>query len=505
MRRVVSVYLPTWSTDLWRRRNASRAPAWDSPLVVAASDGPRRVLVAVDRAARRLNLRPGMTVAHAQAAVPDLTVVEADPEAAADALQDLGAWCLRRYSPLVALDLPDGLWIEVAGAAHLFQGEARLIEDLVAGLARRALSARAAVADTPGAAWAVARFAPREPVIASGAQAASIAELPVRSLRLSRETVAGLVQLGIERVGQLAAKPRAPLRLRFGEEAVLRFDQALGRTPEPLAYLASPKVPRVRLAFAEPIGAPETLVRVTERLLSDLCAVLERQGVGVRRLDLLFRRVDGVSQGVRVATAQPTRAVRHLLRLFVERLALVDPGFGIDEAVLAASAVEWFDATQAPLGDLVGEGADADLAELVDRLTVRLGTRRVFRIAPVASGLPERSVRRVGPLAAVPDADWPAGLPRPVRLLRPPESVMVVALAPDHPPALFVWRRSRLRVARADGPERVHGEWWVSDAEGGLVRDYYRVETTAGDRFWLFRDAPALEGGRWWLHGVGEA
>ncbi|TXM95223.1 DNA polymerase Y family protein [Methylobacterium sp. WL116] len=473
--------------------------------MVAASDGPRRVLVAVDRAARRLGLRPGMAVAHAQAAILDLTVVEADPEAAAAALQGLGAWCLRRFPPLVALDVPDGLWIEVAGAAHLFQGEARLIDDLVTGLAQRALSARAAVADTPGAAWAVARFAPREPVVGPGCQAAAIAELPVRSLRLSRDTIAGLVQLGIERVGQLAAKPRAPLRLRFGEEAVLRLDQAFGHAPEPLVHLALPEVPSVQMAFAEPISAPETLARVTERLLTDLCSVLERQGVGVRRLDLLFRRVDGVSQGVRVATAQPTRAVRHILRLFVERLALVDPGFGIDEAVLAASRVEWFDATQAGLGDRSGEVADADLAELVDRLTVRLGARRVFRIAPVASGLPERSVRRVDPLAAVPDADWPSGLPRPVRLLRPPESVTVVTLAPDHPPALFVWRRARLRVARADGPERIHGEWWVSDAEWGLVRDYYRVETQGGDRFWLFRDAPAAEGGRWWLHGVGEA
>lgn len=446
-----------------------------------------------------------MAVAYAQAAIPDLTVVEADPDAAAGALQELGAWCLRRYSPLVALDLPDGLWIEVAGSSHLFQGEARLIEDLVTGLAHRALSARAAVADTPGAAWASVRFAPREPVIAPGCQAAAIAELPVRSLRLSRETVAGLVQLGIERVGQLAAKPRAPLRLRFGEEAVLRLDQALGHAPEPLVYLALPEVPTVRLAFAEPISAPETIARVTERLLTDLHPVLEQRGVGARRIDLLFRRVDGVSQGVRVATAQPTRAVRHLMRLFAERLALVDPGFGIDEAILAASRVEWFDAMQAGLGDLSGEYLDADLAELVDRLTVRFGARRVFRVAPVASELPERSVRRVHPLTAVPDADWPSGLPRPVRLLRPPESVLVVALAPDHPPALFVWRRVRLRVARADGPERIHGEWWVSDAEGGLVRDYYRVETTDGDRFWLFRDGPAVEGGRWWLHGVGEA
>lgn len=462
------------------------------------------MLVAVDRAARRLGLRPGMAVAHAQAAIVGLTVVEADPEADAAALAQLGAWCLRRYAPLVAHDAPDGLWVEIAGAAHLFRGEAALIEDLLERLTQRALSARASVADTPGAAWAVARFSPRERIVAPGCQAAAVAELPLRALRLPRETVEGLAQLGIERVGQLAAKPRAPLRLRFGPEPGLRLDQTFGHAPEPLAYLDLPEMPRALLAFAEPVGAPETLTRVTERLLTDLCAELERRGLGARRLDLVFRRVDGTSQSLRVATARPNRTVRHLVGLFAERLALVDPGFGIDEAVLSATRAEWFDAAQAGLDALAGEGEQADLAELVDRLGARLGPGRVYRFSATASALPERSVRRLAPMA-VPEADWPADLPRPARLLHPPEPVAVTALAPDHPPALFVWRGRRLRVARADGPERVHGEWWVCEAEQGLTRDYYRVETASGDRFWLFRDAPADAGGRWWLHGLGEA
>ena len=474
--------------------------------MVAGSAGGKRVLVAVDRAARRLGLRPGMAVAHAQAAVLALTVVEAEPDADATALAQLGAWCLRRYSPLVALDAPDGLWVEIAGAAHLFHGEAGLIEDLLTRLAQRALTARASVADTPGAAWAVARFSPGERVVAPGCQTAAVAALPLRALRLPHETVDGLAQLGIERVGQLAAKPRAPLRLRFGPEPGLRLDQAFGHAPELLVYLDPPETPRARLAFAEPISAPETLARVTERLLVELCAELERRGVGGRRLDLVFRRVDGACRGLRVATARPTRTVRHLMGLFAERLALVDPGFGIDEAWLIATRVEWFDASQVALGDLAGAEPGADLAELVDRLGARLGAGRVYRLDPVASALPERSVRWGDPLAVVAaDAVWPADLPRPARLLTPPELVAVTALAPDHPPALFVWRRSRFRVARADGPERVHGEWWLSGAEQGLVRDYYRVEAATGDRFWLFRDAPAAQGGRWWLHGLGEA
>lgn len=474
--------------------------------MLAAQDGPRRVLVAVDRAARRLGLRPGMSVAHAQAALVDLTVVEANPDADAEALRQLGTWALRRYAPLVALDPPDGLFLDVAGATHLHGGEARLLDDLVTLLAQRALSARAAVADTPGAAWAIARFTPREPVVAPGCQASAVAELPVRALRIPRDLATALVQLGIERIGQLAAKPRAPLRLRFGPGVGLRLDQAFGHAPEPLTYLSLPDVPAARLTFAEPISAPETLHKVTERLLTELAAVLERGTLGARRLDLLFTRVDGVTQAVRVATARPTRTVAHLMRLFAERLALVDPGFGIEVAELIAARTEWFDEAQAVLsqGD-EATGGEADVAELVDRLTVRLGASRVYRVGPVASEIPERSTQWQSPLATGPEAAWPPTLPRPVRLLSPPERVTVVALAPDHPPALFVWRGARLRVACADGPERITGEWWVADDEAGLVRDYYRVEVASGERFWLFRDAPAAEGGRWWLHGVGEA
>jgi protein ImuB len=467
-------------------------------------DGPRRVLASVDAAARRLGLRPGMALAQAQASVPDLVTIEATPEEDDEALSRLAAWCLR-YSPLAAPDPPDGLWIDIAGAAHLFQGEAGLLSDLTVRIERQGVGVRAAVADTPGAAWAVARFA-SDPVVPPGCQAAAIAELPVHALRLSPDSIAGLVELGIARVGQLAAKPRAPLRLRFGDEVIWRLDQALGHAVEPILFISPPDVPTAQLAFAEPIAAPETLQRVTERLLAQLCPDLERRGLGARRLDLVFRRVDALSQGVRVATARPTRSVKHLMRLFSERLALVDPGFGIDEARLIASGVEWFDPKQLGLaGDLEGDAADQDMSELVDRLHVRLGPGRVFRVQPVESEIPERSVRRVPPLKNVGDLAWPADLPRPARLLAPPERVLAVAEVPDHPPAFFVWRKIRYRVAQADGPERVHGEWWVSDEDAGLVRDYYRVETPAGDRFWLFRDAPASEGGRWWLHGLGEA
>ena len=503
MRRVVSVFLPTWPTDRWRRRHGG--PPRDKPLVTVATDGPRRVVAAACRAAHRLGLAPGMPVAQAQGMIVDLALVEASPEADAEGLARLAAWCLT-YAPLVASDPPDGIWIEIAGAAHLLGGEARLIEDLTRRIRGGGFSVRAAVADTPGAAWAAARFLRGNLVLGSGEQAAALAALPVRALRLAPGIVEGLTALGLERIGQLAETPRAPLRRRFGELAAIRLDQALGHEPEPLAYLKPPETHTARISFSEPIGAPETLARTVERLSGTLCADLERHGLGARRLDLVCQRVDGQPQSLRIGTARPTRDPRHVAGLFAERLGLIDPGFGIEAALLRASRVERASAHQLTGSLDAGTQADpAAMAALVDRLSLRLGKSRLYRVAPVESEWPERATRRVAPLSPATGANWPADLPRPARLLDPPEPVQVIAALPDNPPAWFVWRRDRRRVVQADGPERVHGEWWRSDDEIAAVRDYYRVEDASGARFWLFRDAPADRGGRWWLHGLGEA
>jgi protein ImuB len=504
MPRVVSLYLPAWPTDRLRRSGSSAAPP-DEPLATVAQDGARRVLAGVDAAARRLGLSPGMSAAHAGALVPGLHLVPAAPEADAAALERLGLWC-QRYAPIVAIDPPDGLLIDVAGAAHLFGGEASLLTDLSARLERTGIAARLALADTPGCAWALARFGAGG-IVPPGGAAQALAPLPMAALRLGLEALRGLRDVGLTRVGQLVDKPRAALRLRFGPELLFRLDRALGREPEPLTALAAPETPRVALRFAEPVGARESLERVTADLCARLVPELERRGLGTRRLDLVFTRVDRLDQAIRIGTARPSRDAAHLARLLAERLALVDPGFGIEEAVLTASRVEPLAETQeSHLASHLAAGPQVpDLAALVDTLLVRLGAARVYRLAPVESDLPERAVRRVPALAAPLGAVWPADLPRPVRLLAPPEPVSAVAEIPDAPPLFFVWRNIRHRIARADGPERILGEWWVAEAETDLTRDYYRVETEDGERFWLFRDGPMEAQGRWWLHGLGEA
>jgi protein ImuB len=246
---------------------------------------------------------------------------------------------------------------------------------------------------------------------------------------------------------------------------------------------------------------PESLKHAIEQLTESLCAELGRQGLGARRLDLLFRRVDGQARAMCVGTAAASRDATHLAKLLCARLAGVDPGFGIEEATLTAGVVEPLAARQGEsLGQVERDGADVSV--LVDRLGVRVGPKRLFRIVPVESDMPERSVRRVPALAPAAGLTWPAHLDRPTRLIDPPEPITATALVPDSPPIFFVWRSERHRVARADGPERVRGEWWVSEEELSLVRDYYRVETQGGGRFWIFRDAPMSQGPRWWLQGV---
>jgi protein ImuB len=466
-------------------------------------DGPRRVLAAVDEAAARSGLERGMTVTHAQSLVPGLIVVDAAPADDKAGLTRLALWCTM-YSPLVTPDPPDGVFVDVAGSSHLFQGEAKLLSDLLRRLDSAGFHALAAIADTPGCAWALARFGGGG-IVSPGRAGDAIASLPVAALRLPSETVSSLHDVGIERVAHLASKPRASLHLRFGGDVLLRFDQALGSTPETLTSLVPPELPRAELRFAEPVADPDDLKRIIGDLCEALCPELESRGVGARRLDLVFMRVDNLAQAVRIGLSRPHRGPDNLAKLLAERLVLVDPGFGIETAALTASWIEALSERQT-VGRHVADGsAEVDVGRLVDTLGVRLGQANVYRIAPVESALPERAMRRVPALRPPSGHDWPKNLPRPARLFERPEKIEAVAELPDRPPRLFIWRNVRHRVAKADGPERIHGEWWISESETNLVRDYYRVETTDGSRYWLYRDAPADEGGSWWLHGVGDA
>lgn len=490
--------------DRLRRKSGDASPPRDAPLVLAGRDGRRRVVTALDAAAAALGLSIGMPVAKAQALAPGLIVQEADPRADADGLERLALWALR-FSPVVAADPPDGLVIDTTGADHLHGGEAIMLTSMVERFAASGIEARAAIADTWGAAHAAARLSGRVTlVVPEGGNGTMLRNLPIEGLRLDPGIAHDLRTLGFERIGDLMDQPRAPLALRFGPEIGRRLDQALGFLSEPIEPVRSPDLVEARRVFAEPIGAPETIARYTGKLVTILCAKLEERGLGARRLDLLFQRVDNSLQAVRVGTAQPVRDVRRLTRLLSDRIEKVDPGFGIEVMTLVASAAEPLQQKQT-VSSLVEE-TEPDVSDLVDVLANRVGRRRIFRFAPVASDVPERSVARIPPLATEMGATWDGDWPRPPRLLSRPEPIETMALLPDHPPVWFVWRGARRRVRRADGPERVFGEWWRRDAELAAVRDYFRVEDDGGERYWIFRagdgENPDTGAHDWFLHGI---
>jgi protein ImuB len=513
------------------RRKNSAAPAEDAPFATVIEAAGRRLLAAVNPAASVAGLAPGMPLADALSFLPGLATAAAEPAEDMAALRRLAEWC-GRYSPWTAPDGADGVRVEITGSAHLWGGEPALAADLMSRLDRQGIASRIAIADTLGAAWALARFAQmgeRIVILPPGDERTGLTPLPVEALRLDPATAQGLRRVGLKRVGDLYAMPRAALARRFGEAVARRLDQALDDLPEPLSPLGEAPVRRVRLSFAEPIADPADLARAAERLAEDLVLRLAREGAGARRLDLAFHRVDGRVERIVLGTARPSRDPRHLAALFNERLDTIDPGLGVEDMILAAFAVEPLPAEQIGFaGSPAGAAADS-AAPLLDRLGNKLGLAALYRLEPRESHIPERAsvrarvdgtpsptqpLRRGSPSPArrerVPSTARRVGdggkPPRPIRSFEPPEPVEAFWLLPDDPPFRFTWRRRPHRVMRADGPERIAEEWWRLEGSGAVdaIRDYYRVEDEEGRRFWLFR--AGLSGNdrppRWFIHGI---
>jgi protein ImuB len=494
-------------------RIAPAAPPEDAspgPLVVVAKVRNALRLLALDEAALRLGLSRGQPLGDARAMIPALAVADHEPEADRALLLSIADWA-ERYTPLVALAEPFGLVLDITGCAHLFGGEEALLVDLLDRLTGQGFFVRAAIADTPGAA-AAARFAGNR-VVAPGGAAEALAPLPIATLGLDREAAETLERLGLKRIGQLIEAPRATLGLRFGGEILRRLDQVLGKEEEAITPRRPPPWLMAERRFAEPISREEDIAVTLASLATALAGKLEERGEGARALELALFRVDGAVGRTEVGTSRPVRAPHLVRELFREKFVGlggdIDAGFGFDMVRLSILATSEAGPVQI---DLAGQGAgEADLGQLVDRIGARLGFSRVNRIAPRDSHLPERAV------TMEPVLDWPAStaprlpprpdgeaIDRPLRLFEKPEPVEAVAEVPDGPPAVFRWRRTTYRVARAEGPERIAAEWWQTGIDD-LTRDYFRVEDAAGHRFWLFREGlygrEALSP-RWFMHGV---
>lgn len=550
-RRILALWLPNLAAQRVLRQRLGRSwrsrPVEHPPLVISRMEANSRLIAAIDGQAERLSLKHGMGIADARAIHPGIDVVEADAVSDRRLLESLADWC-DRYTPLVALDGEDGLFLDITGCTHLFGGERRLLEDVCARLLDQGFETRCGIASTPGAAWAAARFA-NGAVVAQGEEESLLAPLPLASLRLDREICESLKSVGLRRVGAILDAPRAPLVRRFGKAVTLRLDQALGLVEEAV----SPRLPvpplSVERHLAEPIAVTEDVERLIALLSTTLKGDLERRGEGARALALLLFRVDGAILRISAGTSRPLREPRLIQKLFRERLAAldgrIDAGCGFDLVRLSATLTAKLDEGQ---GDLAGDDYDGEeLAEFVDRVQARFGSRAILRPVFRESHIPEHAVslRPFEEMSALALRQSPAGQHvlchsasggRPLRVFAPPELLEIaVSEVPEGPPRSFRWRRASYRVARAEGPERVSPEWWLSrvpkvevekeeddteeklaakrdhaerlavEAEtASLTRDYFRVEDIEGRRFWLYREG--LYGSapqpRWFMQGL---
>ena len=470
------------------------------------------MVVAGDETASTLGLMPGMTLATARALQPNLAVHEADPDADRALLAAL-ADAAERYTPLVGIAGDDTLLLDITGAAHLYGDEAGLLADAKQRIQARGFHLRAAIANHPVTARAVALYGGAE-IIPPGGDHDAVQGLPVAALGLDASRRASLERLGLKRIGDCTARARAPLAERFGKDFIDRLDAITGRVETPISPRRALPACIAERRFAEPIGHEEDIRRSLLTLAADLKRILEKRGEGARALELAFFRADGATRMIALETGRPLRDPQTMLRLFREKLDgladPLDPGFGFDAIRLSARRVENFAETMTSLD--AQEDFEAEIAALVDRLAARFGARSVQRLAAAQSHAPGRASRlapaqSVGALAL----DFSTFAPledeaptRPIRLIEPPERVEVLAEVPDGPPIRFRWRRVLHAVIRADGPERIAPEWWRTP-EGTPTRDYYRVEDENGRRFWLYRDGLYdRETGtpRWFLHGL---
>ena len=463
-------------------------------------------IASVDAAALAVGLHPGMPLADARTQVGELAVVSHDPGLDHEWLDRLAQGCAR-YSPLVALDAPDGLILDIAGTGHLFGDEAGLIADLDMRLTRLGVTLRHALGPTADAARALARYQARP----APDEGQAIRRLPVAALELETEATTALVRAGLKTIGDLASRPMANLAARFGADAAMALRRILGDAPSPLdPRVAAPPVITER-RFAEPLGSTAHATKILAELAAEAIEDLAERGKGGRHFRATFFRSDGLARSIAIETGHPTRDTGLVMRLFAERMDSLadplDPGFGFDMIRLAVPRLEALGASQLRLeGGAVKEAA---IGELADRLATRLGRGRVRRLRPVDTHIPEQAQLELPAVDAPSLLPWQTPEPgepptRPFHLFDPPQPIEVIAEVPDGPPQRFRWRRDFHAVRRYEGPERIAAEWWRRRDNGGLTRDYYRVEDAQGRRFWLFRHGLYDEkpDPRWYIHGV---
>lgn len=496
MGRYMSVWLPYLLTD---RTIRSKPELKEVDFVLSAVVRGRIIVQASGSTVTQKGVRTGMAVTDARAILPNLQVFNYQEDIAEKTLLGLAEWALR-FTPVAAVDMPDGIILDTSGCTHLWGGEVHYLNDIICQLDKIGYSAKAAIADTVGAAWALARYG-KQTIIAPGAQMQAIQLLPPAGLRLEPFVLDRMYKLGFHTIGDFMHMPHPVLRRRFGPETLKRIGQASGTVPEPLKSVQPAVVFQVCLPCLEPIKTRTGIEIALKTLLDRLSHQLYREGKGLRKAVFKGYRIDGAIQQIAIGTNRPVRNVKHLLQLFEQKISAIQPALGIELFVMEAPVVEKLSSQQEALWAVPGCGNENNaLANLLDRIAGRAGAQSIRRYLPVEQYWPERSVKLTHTLFEQPDTEWKADRPRPICLLEKPERIKVMVPVPDYPPMMFIYKGIMHKIRKADGPERIAREWWQDD--NTQIRDYYRVEDEAGARYWLFRSGTYdQEEPAWFIHG----
>lgn len=490
-------FLSLWFRYLAADRLVIRHPELrEKAFALAAPERGRMVVKASNRIAADSGIFPRMVVSDARAILPTIGVFNYKPGWEDRLLANLAEWCLR-FTPMAAPDSPDGLILDITGCAHLWGGEPPYLEHIITNLKNKGYDVRAAIADTMGSAWAVARYGPSNSIVAPHGQRQALLALPPASLRLDQEILKRMDRLGFCQVGQFIGMPASMLRKRFGEILLLRMGQALGTEHEHMEPVQPRQPYREQLPCLDPICTAPGITIALKRLLDTMCQRLAKEGRGLRTGIFKGYRLDGKVEQVSIGTGRASRNPAHLFKLFEHKLPSIEPALGIELFEFEAALVEKLHETQESLWHTSGDATA--IAELLDRLAGKIGREGIHRYLPQEHHWPERSIKEAPSLDEPPETAWRTDRPRPLCLLPKPEPIEVMTPLPDYPPLHFRYKGQLFRVAKADGPERIEQEWWISE---GPPRDYYCVEDGEGARYWLFR-LDLYENGvpQWFLHG----
>lgn len=495
-KRFVSIWFKYLLTD---REAIRQKSLQEVPVAFTEPDHGRMLVISMNAHAEHCGVRPGMAAADARVIAPGIQLFDSKPGRNIKFLKGLAEWCLR-YTPLVTVDPPDGLLLDVTGCTHLKGGETEFLKDLTSRLHQLGYTVRPGMADTIGCAWAVARCAETGLIVPPGGQRNALMPLPPASLRLATELLVKLNQLGFYQVGSFIHFPKSVLKRRFGPNMVLRLYQALGQEAEFLLPLKEPVPYSERIALLEPIRTRPAIENAVHQVIDQLCKRLYGEGLGLRSAVLTYYRIDGKSFQLSIGTNHPSQRTDHIFKLFALQFDQVAPALGIELFILDATQTEPANDKQSLLWNGKPAADSEQVAELLDNVGARVGNVNIHRYLPEERYWPERAAKTTTDVAELPAGEWPEDMIRPVQLLKPPEPIEAMALTPDYAPRQFVYRGQRHIIVNADGPERISHEWWEED---GGYRDYYVAEDEEGMRYWLYGTAADLPGQtrRWFIHG----